>query len=102
LTRVSVVACMFFVAFCVMIHSGSATAEEKVSVKGVVAVVNLAKRTVLVTTLDNQDLLVTVEDDVTLAKLKDGRISPGDQVSIKYVVRDAKNVATYFRKAAGC
>jgi hypothetical protein len=93
---------MFFVAFCVMIHSSGAAAQEKVSVKGVVAVVNLASQTVLVTTLENEDLLVTVEDEVTLGKLRAGRISPGDQVSIKYVVRDGKNLAIYFRKAAGC
>lgn len=45
---------------------------------------------------------VTVTDDVTLAKFKDKRISVGDEIKCKYETKDGKNLATYFKKAAGC
>jgi len=45
---------------------------------------------------------ITVTDDVTLAKFKDKRISVGDEIKCKYETKDGKNLATYFKKAAGC
>jgi hypothetical protein len=45
---------------------------------------------------------VTVKDKVTLDKFKDHRISVGDEIKCKYEAAGGKNVATYFKKAAGC
>jgi hypothetical protein len=53
-------------------------------------------------TEDGKNITIAVEDEETLNKLKDGRISTDDDVKVKYVVKDGKNVATYFKKAAGC
>ncbi|MEM7828444.1 MAG: hypothetical protein QW561_03810, partial [Candidatus Aenigmatarchaeota archaeon] len=58
--------------------------------------------TVVITTQDGQEVTVTVEDETTLAKFKDGRISEGDEVKVKYTTKDGKNITTYFKKAAGC
>lgn len=51
---------------------------------------------------ENGDVTITVEDEGTLNKFKDGRISIDDDVKVKYIIKDGKNVATYFKKAAGC
>lgn len=45
---------------------------------------------------------ITVTDAVTLEKLKDKRISVGDEIKCKYEPRDGRNEATYFKKAGGC
>jgi uncharacterized low-complexity protein len=45
---------------------------------------------------------ILVQDKVTLDKLKDKRIGVGDEIKLKYEPKNGKNVATYFKKAAGC
>lgn len=88
--------------FCMAMLTGVAMAEEKVSIKGKVKSIDLNTKTVVVATEDGKNVTITVEDEETLKKLKDGRISIDDDVKVKYVVKDGKNVATYFKKAAGC
>jgi hypothetical protein len=50
----------------------------------------------------NEDVLVLVNDELTLDKFKDHRIVAGDEIRLKYEVQDGKNVSRYFRKTAGC
>ena len=45
---------------------------------------------------------VIVNDDLTLDKFKDHRIVEGDEIRLKYEVKDGKNISKYFRKTAGC
>jgi hypothetical protein len=49
-----------------------------------------------------QSVAIEVSDKVTLDKFKDKRIVVGDEIKCKYETKDGKNVATYFKKAAGC
>lgn len=82
--------------------SGIAISEDVISIKGKVKTIDLKTNTVVITTQDGQEVSVTVEDETTLAKFKDGRISEGDEVKVKYTTKDGKNLSTYFKKAAGC
>jgi uncharacterized membrane protein YedE/YeeE len=82
-----------------------ARAEEKLL--GVVAKIDLAQdgNSAVATLKDaksGQPTDVAVEDKVTLDKFKDHRISVGDEIKCKYEKQGAKNLATYFKKAAGC
>lgn len=88
--------------FCVAMLAGVAMAEEKVSIKGKVKSINVDAKTAVVVTEDGKDVTITVEDEETLNKFKDGRISTDDDVKVKYIIKDGKNVATYFKKTAGC
>lgn len=88
--------------FCMAMLTGFAVAEEKVSIKGKVKSIDVNTKTVVVDTEDGKAVTITVEDEETLKKLKDGRISTDDDVKVKYVIKDGKNVATYFKKVAGC
>lgn len=88
--------------FCLAMLTGVAMAEEKVSIKGKVKSINVDAKTAVVATEGGKDVTITVEDEETLNKFKDGRISTDDDVKVKYVIKDGKNVATYFKKAAGC
>ena len=49
-------------------------------------------------------MIITIrpEDTSTLNKLKEKRVRTDDDVKVRYVGKDGKNVATYFRKPAGC
>jgi predicted ATP-grasp superfamily ATP-dependent carboligase len=89
-------------ALCLMFLANAAGAEEKIS--GRVKSIDLETKTVVVTTYEGQDVAITIspEDTSTLNKLKEKRVREDDDVKVRYVVKDGKNVATYFRKPAGC
>lgn len=90
-------------ALCIaVLFSGVVFSEEMVSIKGKVKTIDLNTKTVVVTTSSGDEVSVVVEDETTLAKFKDGRITEGDDVKVKYTTRDGKNISTYFKKAAGC
>lgn len=105
LAALMLVIARLFVA--VVALSGVATAEETKMV-GVITQIDLAgkdAKTATVTLKDTkteQSVDITIEDDLTLDKLKDHRITDGDEIRCKYEVKDGKNVSTYFRKTAGC
>ncbi len=88
--------------FCVVMLPGFATAEEKVSIRGKVKSIDQNTKTAVVTTSEGKEVTIAVEDNATLDKFKDGRIGEGDDVKVKYVIKEGKNSATYFKKAAGC
>jgi predicted transcriptional regulator len=75
---------------------------------GVVTKIDIAgadAKTAVATVKDNktnEEIAITVNDDETLDKFKDHRISAGDEVRVKYTEEGGKKVSTYFRKTAGC
>ena len=82
-----------------------ARAEEKFL--GKVTKIDMAGKDAKVASATLQDeggkaVVITVEDKVTLDKFADKRISIGDEVKAKFVVKDGKNVVTYFKKPGGC
>lgn len=85
-----------------MVFAGATAAEEKIS--GTVTSIDLLTNSVVVTAYDGLAVTITIsdEDTASLAKLKDERIKVGDDIKVKYVVKDNRNVATYFKKPAGC
>ncbi|MDA8213659.1 MAG: hypothetical protein M0Z64_00095 [Nitrospiraceae bacterium] len=87
--------------FCLAMLTGVALAEEKISIKGKVTSIDLNTKTAVINA-DSKDVTITVEDSETINKLTDGRISVDDDVKVKYIIKDGKNVATYFKKASGC
>jgi Cu/Ag efflux protein CusF len=91
---------LFLAALTLAVLAGVAGAEEKVN--GTVKSIDLETKTVVISTYDGQEVTITVEDTATLNKLKERRIKVDDDVKVKYIVKDGKNVATYFRKPAGC
>lgn len=97
-----VLSAMILTIFCIAMLTGIGVAEEKISIKGKVKSIDLSKNAVVISFDDEPDITITVEDKETLAKLKDGRISVYDEVKVKYIIKDKKNIAIDFRKAAGC
>jgi len=89
-------------ALCLTFLVGAAGAEEKIS--GRVKSIDLESNTVVVTTYEGQEVIITIrpEDTSTLNKLKEKRVRVDDDIKVRYVGKDGKNVATYFRKPAGC
>lgn len=52
-----------------------------------------------------KEITLFFTDDLTLNKFKKTNpewFAPGEEIRIKYMVKDGKNHSTYFRKAAGC
>jgi ABC-type uncharacterized transport system ATPase component len=93
-------------AVAVVLATGrTALAEEKML--GVVAKLEVASNgnsavAVLKDSKSGTLVPIAVEDNVTLDKFKDHRIGIGDEIKCKYEKQGEKNLATYFKKAAGC
>ncbi|MGZ8441354.1 MAG: hypothetical protein ACXWXD_11345 [Candidatus Deferrimicrobiaceae bacterium] len=107
--RFAIATLLFVVAVAALgfLAPGAASAEE-IKLVGVITKIEIAgpdATTASATLKDNKtgDLVtVIVSDDLTLDKFKDHRIVPGDEIRLKYEVKDGKNVSKYFRKTAGC
>jgi Cu/Ag efflux protein CusF len=89
-------------ALSLLVLAGAAGADEKTS--GTVKSIDLETRTIIIDTHNGPDVAITIseEDTATLNKFKTKLIKVDDEVRVKYVVKDGKNVATVFRKTAGC
>lgn len=87
---------------CVTWFGTDAVAEEKLTLLGKVMEIDVEHQTVRVQPYVGEEVLIKIEDELTIKKLRTGRIRVGDEVKVKYVVRGGENVATYFRKPAGC
>ncbi len=96
---------LFLAVAVTLATAAPALAEEKLL--GVVAKIDLAGdgSSAVATLKDSKSgasTPIAVEDKVTLDKFKDHRISVGDEIKCKYEKQGDKNLATYFKKAAGC
>ncbi len=95
------------VALGVLLFSGVAHADA-VKMVGVITQLDIAGKdaktatATLKDTKTGQTVDITINDDLTLDKLKDHRIVEGDEIRCKYEVKDGKNVSTAFFKTAGC
>lgn len=89
----------------VLATASPALAEEKLL--GAVTKLDVAKdkKSAVAVLKDSKtaaEVPVTVVDDVTLQKFERGVIGVGDEIKCRYEKKGKKNVATYFKKAAGC
>jgi acetolactate synthase small subunit len=89
-------------ALCLTVLAGTAGAEERIS--GTVTSIDFETNTVVVSVFEGRKVTITVsaDDTATLKKLKKGLIKVDDTVKVRYITKDGKNVATYFKKPAGC
>lgn len=99
------VSLLLVMVFALAAFATAAFAEEKMV--GSITKIELAAdgKSAQVTLKDNKsgkDVTVLINDELTLDKIKDKRIVNGDEIRLKYDVKDGKNVSKYFRKTAGC
>jgi hypothetical protein len=106
--RFAIVFLLFAVAVAAVVSVPAVSSADEIKMVGVITKIDIAgadANTDTATLKDNKtDELVTVivNDDLTLDKFKDHRIVVGDEIRLKYEVRDGKNLSKYFRKTAGC
>lgn len=77
--------------FCIALFAGFAVAEEKMNFKGKIKDYDLDAKTVTVVSDEGKEMTFTVEDEKALKKLDD-RLFPDDEVRIKYIIKDDKNI----------
>ena len=80
----------------------SMAAEGQILLNGRVKSIDLSTNTVVVTDYEGKDFKLSIEDHETIGKFKDGRIKVGDDVNVKYRIKDGKNIPFSLRKLAGC
>jgi hypothetical protein len=99
---------LFAVAVVVALALGGVASADEMKLVGVIAQIDLAGKDAKAATVTlkdpktDQSVVITIEDDLTLDKLKDHRIVEGDEIRCKYEAKDGKNLSSYFRKTAGC
>lgn len=77
--------------FIMSLFAVTVTAEEKISIRGKIKDYDLGAKTLVVTTTDGKEIALTVENETALKKLDD-RLFKDDEVKVKYIVNDGKNV----------
>ncbi|MHB9098921.1 MAG: hypothetical protein ACYC5X_13985 [Syntrophales bacterium] len=96
------------IAILSMASFGSVARADELKMVGIITKIAISgedAKTATATLKDNkteQEIIITVNDELTLDKFKDHRIVEGDEIRCKYEVTDGKNISTYFRKTAGC
>ena len=96
-----------FAVAAVVSVPGVSSADE-IKLVGVITKIDISgpdAKTATATLKDNKAgelVTVIVNDELTLDKFKDHRIVEGDEIRLKYEVKDGKNVSKYFRKTVGC
>ena len=106
--RFTVVSLLFAVALAATVFAPASASADEVKVVGVITKIEIAgpdATTATATLKDNKSgelVTVIVNDELTLDKFKDHRIVTGDEIRLKYEVKDGKNISKYFRKTAGC
>jgi len=86
-----VLAIMLALMMAMSAFSVVSMAAEKTLVKGTIVEYDLDEQTVTIKTDDGKRMTFVIEDDVALFKLDD-RLYEEDEVKIKYLVEDGKNV----------
>jgi hypothetical protein len=100
--RKSIVAFIIIVLCGWMAADALAAPAGQVLLNGRVKSIDLAVNTVVVTDYDGKDVRLSIEDKEILGKFKNGLIKIGDDVNVKYRIKDDKNIPFSFRKTAGC
>lgn len=106
--RFAVVFLLFAVALAATVFAPASASADEIKMVGVITKIDISgpdATTASATLKDNKTgelVTVIVSDDLTLDKFKDHRIVTGDEIRLKYEVKDGKNVSKYFRKTAGC
>jgi hypothetical protein len=77
--------------FFVSVFAGVALSEDKLSVKGKITGFDIDAKTVVITTDDGKEMTFVIENDKALKKLDD-RLFKDDEVKIRYIIRDGKNI----------
>lgn len=104
--KLNVVARVAALAVALVLGTASvARAEQKMT--GVVTKIDVAKdkKSAVAILKDSKtaaETPITIQDDATLQKFERSVISEGDEIKCRYEKKGGKNVATYFKKAAGC
>jgi len=100
--RKSIVAFIIFVLCGWFAVDALAAQAGQVLLNGRVKSIDLSVNTVVVTDYDGKDVTLSIEDQEILVKFKNGLIKIGDDVNVKYRIKDDKKIPYSFRKTAGC
>lgn len=101
-------AASFFLAAAVAVAEAPKEKEIKmmgIFVKKTLAADGKSGEAVVKDVKTGREITLYVTDELTLNKFRKTNpewFAPGEEIRIKYVVKDGKNHSTYFRKAAGC
>lgn len=104
ISSVIMVVVVMLVASLTVIRTASA---EEVKITGVISKIEIAadQKSAIAVIKDNksgESITITINDELTLDKLKDKRILEGDEIRTKFEKEGDKNTSKMFKKTAGC
>ena len=89
-------------SLCAVFVLDSTSDQGQILLNGRVKNIDLSTKTVVVTDYEGKDFKLSIEDKEIIGKFRDGRIKVGDDVNVKYRIKDGKNIPFSLRKLAGC
>jgi hypothetical protein len=96
------VMCVVSLLFVWSVIDTLAAPAGQIPLNGRVKHIDLALNTVVVTDYEGKDVTLVIEDSEIMNKFRYGLIKIGDDVNVKYRIKDGKNIPFSFRKTAGC
>ncbi|CAK0775596.1 DUF1344 domain-containing protein [Gammaproteobacteria bacterium] len=79
------------VVLCCLQFSGTALADDKVLVKGKISEYDVEKKSLVIAIDGGKNMTFLVQDSKALGMLDD-QLFAGDEVKVRYVAKDGKNV----------
>lgn len=100
----AVVTILFLASLCCFAPAASA---EEVKIVGVVTKIEMAPdnksaTAVLKDSKTGEEIMILINDELTLDKFMDKRIVEGAEIRCKFEKVDGKNTSKMFKKTAGC
>ena len=86
-----IVRVMVVVVGIIMLLAGISVAADKINVKGKITSYDIEAKTVTIAADDGKEMTFSIRSDKALQKLDD-RLFKGDEVKIRYIIKDNKNL----------
>ncbi len=96
--------CLIFLillSFCFSAFS-VAFAEEEVSTRGRLVKIDKDHMSILIKDSDDKQIEISFDDKKLFSKIEKYRLMEGDMISVKYVIKNKKNIGTKIRALKGC
>ncbi len=96
--------CLIFLILLNMFFSAVsvALAEEEVSTRGRLVKINKDQMNIVIKDSDDKQIEISFDNKKLFSKIEKYRLMEGDMISVKYVIKNKKNIGTKIRALKGC
>lgn len=94
--------CLLFLILLSMFFSVVSVSFAEVSARGRLVKIDKDQLSIVIKDSDNQQIEIFFDDKKLFSKIERYKLMVGDMISIKYVIKNNKNIGTKVRALKGC